>query len=318
MLSLARAPLTLAFLACCALSAQGGCLIIDDDGADGDGAGDDDNSDDDNDGGAMRTLSCDAAVSVELKGQATPLTDDFEQSVLEMVVCGQLSVELVQGVQTGVGRAILTGDSDATPAGWQHRDDGMYTTGSASTEMVSGFYLAHDTSFGEQGELVVHNVFRVDSYLVNARVVISQDAIVTGKAELRFDDTGPLVELLGFGQTPSSPIEVSATDALNLASGLESLEFRSDIHVVDAGESTIIYDVHTRPVLASELLLGATLEYDNDAVTATRGDMSVEVDGWDIEFRGGGGLSGEIEFHIDVDVDLECTSEFTFEATQGD
>lgn len=272
----------------------------------------------DADGPVARGLRCDGELSVEVEAEATLLSQDFEDSLTEILVCGQLSVELVDGVQNGVGDAILNNKADATPAGWQHRDDGMYTTGSATTEMVSGFYLSTDTSFGAKGDLVTDNVFRVDSYLVNPRIVVTADALRTGKGELRFDATGPLVELLGFGEAPESPIAIDPTDALNLATGLESLEFRSDIRYVDAGETTVIYDVHTRPMPATQILLGTALEYQLDSVAATRGDMTVEVEAWLLDYRDGGGLFGSIDFRLEIDANLECVSDFAFEGFQGD
>ncbi len=316
MLSSLSMSRSLAALAACTLLSSTGCLFVDDGPADGEN---DIGEDDIGDGsGNARGLQCEGEISIEVEAEATVLSRDFEQSITEMLVCGQLSVELVDGIQTGVGKAIINGDSDATPAGWEHRDDGLYTTGSATTEMTGGFYLAADTSFGAKGDLVVDDVFRVDSYLVNPRIVVTQQSLLTGKGELRFDAAGPLVELLGFGAAPQSPVAVDATDALNLAAGLESLEFRSDIHYVDAGETTVIYDVHTRPMPASDLLLGVALEYELDAVTASRGDMTVDVENWLLDFRDGGGLFGAIDFRLDIDVDLRCVSDFTFEGFSGD
>lgn len=278
----------------------GGCLVVADD----------------LDPEARSTLVCEgsASVSIEIEAEAETLTNDFEDSLMEMLVCGQLSVELVDGVQSGVWRAIIDGRSDATPEGWVHQDDGTYLTGSATTDMTSAFHLSRDTSFGAKGDRIEANVFRVDSYLDNPRVVISTDSLLSGKGELHFDAAGPLVELLGFGAEPSSPIAVDVGDAAKLASKLDDLEFRSDIHYVDAdGETTIMYDVQTRPLPASALLLGEALQYEVEAITATRGEMTLDVTTWAMDFRDEQGISGQVDVRVDVQADLECRRELVFQ-----
>ena len=232
-------------------------------------------------------------------GDNVRITDEYAQSLHEMVACGGLNVSLCLGVTSGIINAIWTGSSDATPNGWSFQGEGIYITENTGVEMTTQFFLAEDfEELGKKGDPVRHNLFLVDSYLVDPVVAID---FTSGATELRFDAAGPLVELLGFGPNPQSPIPLSANDLETLDDKLEALEFDSIVVVDDyRTASTIQYHTITERMPAKALLGGAGLEFELVEASGVREDLdqNLVVDEWTIEFADGRNLNGKSAYRV--------------------
>ena len=288
-----------------------GCIITSSDDDDGSSADTDDTFDPSDSAGSSD--SSDTAGSIdfqECRGDATDaevtdtiaIVDAYDQSLHEMVACGGLNVLLCTSVVSGVVEAIIDQRNDATPDDWEYQGEGVYYTSGAMADMTTRFYLSEDFEFGQSGDLVTENLFLVDSYLVNARLVVTD--VLSGEGELRFDAPGPLVELLGYGPNPESPLSVSLNDLTSIEGKLGALEFDSNVQVEDPRDSgTIIYHLKTERMPAAALINGSAMGYELEMASGNRESLGQEliVDDWSIEFVNGsvGALQGTIDFHVD-------------------
>ncbi len=233
---------------------------------------------------------------------------DYDQSIHEMVACGGLNVTLVGSVTVGIVDAIIDNRPDATPPDWQFQGEGVYYTNGGGAEMTTRFYANTDFSFAAAGDALTENLFLVDTYLVGARVRANIDINdpLSASVELTFDAPGPYVELLGYGENPTSPLALDTSAWGRIQDSLGKLEFDSDISVDDTQSvSTVRYDVKTGRMPASSLLDGAGMGYELVMASATREDLgqALVVQEWGIEFVDGdaGALNGAIEFQVEGD-----------------
>lgn len=266
-------------------------------------------------GGCILTSNDDADANLlrECRGGAdaeahVDIVVDYDQSIHEMVACGGLNVTLVSSVTVGIVDAIIDNRPDATPPDWEFQGDGVYYTNGGDAEMTTRFYANADFSFAAAGDALTENLFRVDSYLVGARVEANIDINnpLASSVELTFDAVGPYVELLGYGENPTSPIALDTSAWDRIQESLGKLEFDSEVSVDDTQSvSTVRYDVSTNRMPASALLSGGGMGYELEMASATREDLgqSLIVEDWGIEFSDGdaGALTGAIEFRVEGD-----------------
>jgi hypothetical protein len=227
------------------------------------------------------------------------ITDEYADSLHELIGCGGLSFALCSAVIGGVIDAIVDQSNDATPDGWEFAGDGVYRTGSDSTVMDVTFYLAEDFSFGKAGDPVMDDLFLVDSYLVNARLKLD---LTTGKARIAYDSPGPLVELLGFGAHPANPLPVDLGDLGSLKRKLRQLEFEGKVVVQDEREhSTINYTLNVPRTTADAFVIGTTpMRYELENVDGTNADLgqTIVTSAFDVAYANHGTLTGTVDFHV--------------------
>lgn len=271
----------------------------DDGGVDSSGGGADDDLGDD-DGSVdpyVELAACRGDASDAEVLDTIAITDAYSASLHEMVVCGGLGVALAVALIEGVIEAVQNASNDATPPEWSF-GGGVYATGSSSVTMEARFYYAEDFEVGKAGELVPYNVFLVDSYLVDGELVVS---LPSGETEIRYDEPGPLVELLGFGTDPPNPLPVTFDDLADIEDRLGALEMETVIVMDDQRETgTIRYHLTTPRQPASGLVNGGlrfTLE-EADGERASL-DQLLVVDAWEVEYTGPKALEGDVAFHVD-------------------
>ena len=131
-------------------------------------------------------------------------------------------------------------------------------------------------------------------------------------AKVHFDATGPLVELLGFGPDPHSPIEVDVNDVLGLGGKLGALEFESDVEIANLDESSVRISLKTERMPAASLLSGGRMRYDLDSFRAVRGEHEIEIDDWDAGFFASGSLDGGVSFRVVTGTKITCEWELIF------
>jgi hypothetical protein len=231
---------------------------------------------------------------------AVIITDEYAESLHELIGCGGLSFALCSAVIDGVIDAIIAQSNDATPDGWEFVGDGVYRTGSEGTVMDATFYLAEDFSFARAGDPVAYDVFLVDSYLVNARLRVD---FTSGKTRIDYDAPGPLVELLGFGADPPNPLPVDLDDLASIKRKLRQLEFQGKVVVQDEREHSIIdYTLNVPRMSADKFVTGATtMRYELENVDGTRADLGQKIvtSLFDVAYANHGTLTGTVELHVD-------------------
>jgi hypothetical protein len=294
----------------CSLGSSGCLLGSSGGGGSGGSDGSDGSSDEaDDDGSASVADGSEGGAHAELaqcRGDATDdevidtiaITDAYRDSLHEMVVCGGLAVQLCAAIIEGVIVAIQNASDDATPPAWSY-DAGVYRTSGSGVQMEARFFYAEDFAVGTAGEQVQHNLFLVDSYLVDAELVID---VFTGESEIRYDEPGPLVELLGFGADPANPLPITFAHLADIENRLSALEFESVIVLDDERDTgTIRYHLATPRQPAGALLGGAGLRFDLEEADGERAalDQELVVDSWNVEYTGNKSLDGVVEFHVD-------------------
>lgn len=291
----------------CSLGSSG-CLFGG--GGGGSGSSDDGGGVDESDSGADDLGDDDGSVDpyaelADCRGAASDaevldtiaITNAYGESLHEMVVCGGLGVSLAIALVEGVIEAVQNASNDATPPAWDFAD-GVYHTGSSTVDMEARFYYADDFEVGAAGELVPYNVFLVDSYLVDGELVVS---LPSGETEIRYDEPGPLVELLGFGADPPNPLPVTFADLGDIEDRLGALEMETVVVLNDPRETgTIRYHLTTPRQPASSLVDGG-LRFVLEEADGERAslDQILAVDAWEVEYTGSQALDGEVAFHVD-------------------
>ncbi|CAN5832661.1 hypothetical protein BH11MYX4_BH11MYX4_22930 [soil metagenome] len=82
-------------------------------------------------------------------------------------------------------------------------------------------YWPIDSTSAKKGDLIATSVLDKGAFLVNPRVVLTAD----GRVSIAHDGPGPLVEILGAGPTPPSPLVTTAT---KLRAALSTIEVDGD------------------------------------------------------------------------------------------
>lgn len=217
------------------------------------------------------------------------IAGEMEASAHEMVVCGSLSFRIVVAVGEVLVKLAQDPGANALDSAYAYQDDGSYRTESTAvgkTTMNIRFLLPADGALGKKGDVVKPNLFISSSYLVGASSKVN---LTTQKLELSFTGTGPLVELLGFGANPKSPISISTSALGSLGAELKKLMVSGDVHVDDAKpETTFVYDLGLAPKSVASVLSSGTLGYTMTGVSGSNASMgqtiTVSKESWGISF----------------------------------
>lgn len=228
---------------------------------------------------------------------------DFKESCHEMIVCGGL-VGAIAGAVIEVLITLLQDPSaSALPPGYSF-DAGTYhatTTGFSKVSMDVRFYLGDDYQYGPAGTLIEENLFVLSSYLLGAKVTL-KGTFPDVSAEVSFTGTGPLVELLGRGPSPTSPLVFSLLDPPGAELG--KLRLDAVIHVEDTRTAaSITYDVNSPQTLVQSIVTGAPLDLMMVGADGTRDDLmqQLAVNTWDVAYVDDaiGALTGTIAFRVE-------------------
>jgi hypothetical protein len=219
---------------------------------------------------------------------------EFEDSIHEMITCGSLTFQLIDGL-LDTAQAFATGES-SLPESFSY-ENGRYISTGQGVSMDVTFTRSVNTPGGSSGEPIEHNLFNVNSYLVNANVTDSGDGL-----QINFDEPGPLAPLLGMGDNPSSPLVMSAADVANFAVILGTLKLDSNIYVDHEQTLSIVqYDIDNSPSLLFSLFSNMSMDMSNATASASRIDLNQELEPtlWDIQYVDASkGLDGVIEADV--------------------
>jgi len=205
-------------------------------------------------------------------------------------------VTLSKAVITFITEVALGTSSGSVPEGVVFQDGGRYVFSSGTTSMTITFINGEDSSLGTTGSVITPNLFDPDNYLIGSDASVSLESI-----EITFDSVGPLVELLGFGANPESPISipVSLSGLTDRGIGVDNLMVASEILVDDEQrESVITYEVDLREGTTLEEVLEGSFKYDIADASVERSNQSITNKTWDLDFSDGssGSLTGTVTF----------------------
>lgn len=217
------------------------------------------------------------------------ITEEYGDSLHEMVACGNLTVLFATRVLGGIIESVQQGSQGKTPDGWNF-EDGVYHTEATGVTM--------DLELFWEGEAVLDNVFLVDSFLVGASASLQSN----GSLSISYESTGPLVELLGFGAEPENPLVLSLSDADEIARSFGKLELETTIVVDDNREKTTVhYEVDSDRKSAEAIVGDGGLTYSLVEADASREDLAqtLTVREWTIEFVDHALLAGYSDFTVE-------------------
>ncbi len=277
--------------------------------ADTPGCGDDVCSDDEN--VLVCPKDCDTVIDADFGDLASCMSDltqgelsdtftivaDVEQSYHEMVACGALTVLIAEEVSLIANQMVENPDDIGTPDGFSWNGEAYVTESATSgTVMDVTFHYGDDFDVGADGEAILYDLFDADNYLVNPRLDVDY---LTQELILRYDDRGPLVELLGLGARPDRPIRLGLDD-VDVFDGLFGrVKISSTVDVVDEreGGTDVVYTVYKTAQRLSPFLTSARLSWEVETTSADRLEQHMETLSWSVDYSDSG-LDGTIDFEV--------------------
>lgn len=225
----------------------------------------------------------------------------LHDSVHELVACGGMTITIAATLIAGVANAIIAGTTSFEPRGVRYEGEGRYV---APTGLDGEGTLT--VRFWQEGSdgatLIEDDLFDLNAYLKGARMASGIDS---GGAfvQIAFDEPGPWVELLGWGQSPTSPVRLRGNDLVNFAPKLDDIRVSSDVLVDDAAGNTVVsYSVTSEPMPLDEVVYVGNIDYELLGISAqnteTMQTAASEVVAWDIAF-GEAALTGSAAFRIE-------------------
>lgn len=236
---------------------------------------------------------------------ARVVIDATEDSYHEMVVCGGLAADLAEDLDRVLVTSFLDAQGIRVPAGFRYDGEGGYASGSATSTMTVRYTYGRDYEAHDEGELVVENLYALDSYLRGVRVELD---LRTGEVLVHWSAEGPLVELLGRGAHPANPFRLTPAQ-LEEPTELRDLRLWAEAEVVDPRpEGTVTYTLESREMPVRALLDHRPLVFDLTASSTVGADGStLTASSPGVDYNDGPGtLTGDVAFALRggaVDVD---------------
>ena len=198
---------------------------------------------------------------------------DAEDSLHEMVVCGQLSRELGTALSGAI--TSLIGAPTKLPNAIEYVGDGIYQV---TTEQV-----VMDLWVEDGGTIVEGNLLDPADFFSNLRV--ENDGL---QVVLRFDDAGPLAFLFGKGKNPSSPLRLDPFEIDDAVAKVGRLKMAGSLILSDElnNGTTVDYDLEIRTLKLTALAGLEPMEYEILALGGGRDDLGQSIDTleWDIAY----------------------------------
>jgi hypothetical protein len=263
-------------------------------------SGDDD---DDNDDKMEEEETCFTGFSEAEISDNTQIVEDYNQSIHELIACGNITIALCQATVSFISEVATGAATGTTPQGIEFGESGVYKfTSGNNVSMSIVFVNGVTSSLGEAGTPIVHNMFDANNYLIGVNASLSATEL-----KLSFNETGPLVELMGFGANPESPIIIPLTLA-----GLSEIEVKiddllvtSEISVDDPQNNSVItYEVELSEGTTFESILNGDFNYEVVDAAAERSDLEQNLVNttWNLNFSNegsnSGALTGDVAFEV--------------------
>lgn len=269
--------------------------------------------------------ACRAGLSDADIAQSLMLAYDADTSIHELIGCGGLTVQVAIGLITGVVGMIVD-DDDVMPAGLKFKGNGVYESHSTPGESSMAMTVRLYERVGDEDVLVEDDLFDRDNYLTginvdaNASGSVSFDindplgSKVSGDASvaIAYDEAGPWAKLLGLGDPPPNPIEVSDVADIHPDFGNIYVETEVEIHDVK-GDSDIQLTVDTPRVRLVDFFDGGALDYQVVDFAATNAVLQqrLTMKRWNVSFVEHATLDGA----LDVSVQSSANTRVNYDAS---
>ncbi|MFT5458403.1 MAG: hypothetical protein ACI9K2_004908 [Myxococcota bacterium] len=190
---------------------------------------------------------------------------DTEDSLHEMVVCGQLNREL--GVALSQAITSLIGKPANAPDQVEYVGEGIY--------QVSTPKVVMDTWVQDGNTIVEGNLLDPADFFSGLRVDNEGLDVV-----LRFDDAGPLAFLLGAGKNPNSPLRLNPLEIDDAVSRVGNLKLASALTYVDALDNgtDVAYELEVSRLKLTDLAGFTPMDYELVALSGGRDDLKQSID----------------------------------------
>lgn len=255
---------------------------------------------------------CSEGLSNEKLTSSLLLAYDADGSVHELIACGGLTIQVAVGLITGVVSMIVD-DEDATPEGLSFEGEGVYVSRSELGASTMTMSVRLYERVGSEYVLAQANLFDVDSYLtgvsVEAEGSASVDFDITDPLDtsvdadasvvISYEEAGPWAKLLGLGDPPPNPIEVS--DLAELDPDFSNIYIETEIELHDVkGGSDIEMVFTTERVGLLDLFDHGSLDYELVSMKASNAELrqTMTLNDWGVAFVQHGQLSGSASFNV--------------------
>ncbi len=237
--------------------------------------------------------------------EATLIAWDFEQSIHEMVQCGNLGAQLNQSLYQAAATLLM--NPTRAPEAFSY-SDGKFRVEQADVTMTMTLTCGALSVGCSEGDAIDADPFLVESYLIGAQPEAFDGATLV----IPYDEPGPLVKLLGKGANPANPIRISAAELGVFVHNIHQMRVNTVIDLdTSVHDSTVTYSLKTGRIDLQELHETNEFDYELKSASASRFDQTADPTLWDITFVDGG-LSGEMELEV-----LGGTPEYMVRYTYG-
>jgi hypothetical protein len=242
------------------------------------------------------------------------LAYDADASIHELIACGGLTVRIAVGLVTGVVGLVLE-DEAALPGGLRFEGEGVYSSqsqlGDSSMRMEVRLY----EKVGEEYVFVEANLFSAASYLTGVEVQADASADVDidlgnplgssvdadASVTISYEEAGPWAKLLGLGNPPPNPVEVTAL--ANIKPNFNNIYMQVSVEVEDVkGDSTIHWLVNTPQLGVTSVFSSGALDYEVVEIEASNPtlEQSLRLESWGLAFGQGHNLNGEVKLAVEA------------------
>ena len=248
--------------------------------------------------GAQISLSrCTDGLSNDQIDETVAIVFDMEQSYHEMIGCGGMVVILASAV-LDVLTSLVDDPQGGLPDGFTQDGAGTYTASpGGDTLMELRFTYGDDYEVGAAGEAVQYNLFKLSNYLVNPRIDFDYAA---GKLLIRYDEAGPLVELLGFGASPDRPIRIGLDNLGRITKEVEKLGVQATVVVSDRQlNSDVAYHVAADSTTVKQLNKGNPMAFElvTSSARHTSLPQDADVQVWTVQYADHA-MNGDVDFTV--------------------
>ena len=226
-----------------------------------------------------------------------------EDSLHEMIACGQLYGTLIGELLNVLVVLVSEGpDSVALTEGYTWDGAGQYVAapgGSGVTTMRVRFSFGADYLAGAAGELIAPNLFDPDSYLTGVSLDVDPSSL---ELLVRYDAPGPLVELLGRGESPRNPLRLGAEDLAGISEELLKQRVEMDILVDDPRDGGVVtYTVAASEATVESVFTSSRVDLaavDLAAASAATGQQLTTLS-WGVDYGSSfAALNGTVDFEV--------------------
>ncbi|MEM7152449.1 MAG: hypothetical protein AAF799_06370 [Myxococcota bacterium] len=280
----------------------GGCG---DDSGDG---GDDWNPDEEPDVGLESLDRCASHLSESERRERIAIVDDVVSSNRDLaLLVGQVGT-LSRGLTEGLYAMVLDPDHHALPEQFSSDGEGTYRyqadPSSPSSRFEAQFRTTRPFEFAPDGALLTQDLFDLETYLLDPRVVITDNSDGTRRVRLRHDGPGPLAELLGYGPQPPEvlTLDEGSDDWEDL--GYELTELRVDAivhHDAQPTVATVNSNVELSGIEADGLYSNTRRVPLDLELSAVRDDLEQELRVTEVDLKLTSGRTMDGELHVVVE-----------------